>query len=95
MLLVSQPVSIKQGLRTADYRLGIKYGLGIKSGLENTDWVYIKHELPVGIMYRSNPSFNIPPPRPYPRHMTPLPSQGGGNLIIRVFQGVGILIPMH
>ena len=60
MLLVSQPVSIKDGLRTTDYRLGVKYGLGIKRGLENTDWVYIKHEQ--GIMYRSNPSFNIPPP---------------------------------
>jgi len=48
-------------------------------------------------MYRSNRRFNIPPPpsRAYPRHLTPLPSQGGGNLIIRVFQGVGNLIPMH
>ena len=37
----SWPVSIKQGLRTTDYGrgLGIKYGLGIKRGLENTDWV--------------------------------------------------------
>ena len=29
-----------------------------------------------------------------PGHLTPLPSRGGGNLIIRVFQGVGNLIPM-
>ena len=33
-------------------------------------------------------------PRAYPGHLTPLPSRGGGNLIIRVFQGVGNLIPM-
>ena len=40
------PVSMKHGLRTADCGLrtadcglGIKYGLGIKRGLENTDWV--------------------------------------------------------
>ena len=47
------------------------------------------------VMYRSNRSFNIPPPpRAYPGHLTPLPSRGGGNLIIRVFQGVGNLIPM-
>ena len=40
-------------------------------------------------MYRSNWSFNIPPPQAYPGHLKTLPSQGGGNLIIRVFQGVG------
>ena len=34
------------------------------------------------------------PPRAYPGHLTPLPSRGGGNLIIKVFQGVGNLIPM-
>ena len=34
-----------------------------------------------------------PPPQP-PGHLTPLPSPGGGNLIIRVFQGLGNLIPM-
>ena len=32
-------------------------------------------------MYRSNRSFNIPS-RAYPGHLTPLPSRGGGNLII-------------
>ena len=32
-------VSIKYGLGTTDCGLGIKYGLGIKRGLENTDWV--------------------------------------------------------
>ena len=32
-------ISIKHGLRTADCGLGIKYGLGIKRGLENMDWV--------------------------------------------------------
>ena len=42
-------------------------------------------------MYRSNQSFNMPP-RAYPGHLTPLPSRGGGNLIIKVFQGVGNLI---
>ena len=36
---VCKPVSIKHGLRTTDCRLGIKYGLVIKRGLENTDWV--------------------------------------------------------
>ena len=30
----------------------------------------------------------------YPRHLTPLPFRGGGNLIIRVFQGVRNLIPI-
>ena len=35
-----------------------------------------------------------PPPRAYPGHLTPLPSRGGGNLIIRVFRWVGNLIPM-
>ena len=35
-----------------------------------------------------------PPPPAYPGYLTPLPSRGGGNLIIRVFQGVGNLIPM-
>ena len=34
------------------------------------------------------------PPRAYPGHLTPLPSRGGGNLIIKVFPGVGNLIPM-
>ena len=41
-----KPVSIKYGLRTADHGLrttdcglGIKYGLGMKRGLENMDWV--------------------------------------------------------
>ena len=51
----------------------------------------------VKLMYRSNRNFNMPPPPPpraYPGHLTPLPSRGGGNLIIRVFQGVGNLIPM-
>ena len=36
-----------------------------------------------------------PPPLAYPGHLTTLPSRGGGNLIIRVFQGVGNLIPMR
>ena len=44
----------------------------------------------ISIMYRSNRSFNMPP-RAYPGYLTPLPSRGGGNLIIRVFQGVGNL----
>ena len=48
----------------------------------------------VEVMYWSNRSFNMPPPQAYPGHLTPLPSRGGGNLIIRVFQGVGNLIPM-
>ena len=34
-------------------------------------------------------------PRTYPGHLTPLPSRGGGNLVIRVFQRVGNLIPMR
>ena len=37
------------------------------------------------VMYRQHP-----PPRAFPKHLTPLPSGGGGNLIIRVFQGWGI-----
>ena len=35
------------------------------------------------------------PPRANPGHLTPLPSRGGGNLIIRVFQGVGNLISVR
>ena len=35
------------------------------------------------------------PPRANPGHLTSLPSRGEGNLIIRVFQGVGNLIPMR
>ena len=48
-------------------------------------------------MYWSNQSFNTPPPPPraYPEHLTPLLSWGGGNLIIRVFQGLGNFIPMQ
>ena len=48
-------------------------------------------------MYWSNQSFNIPPlpPQAYPGHLTPLLSWGGGNLIIRVFQGLGNFIPMQ
>ena len=43
------------------------------------------------VMYRSNRSFNIPPPPgAHPGHLTSLLSRGGGNLIIRVFQGWGI-----
>ena len=34
------------------------------------------------VMYRANRSFNIPPPRANAEHLTPLPSRGGGNLII-------------
>ena len=45
-------------------------------------------------MYRSNRSFNIPPPpRAYPENLTPLPFRGGGNLIIRVFHGGGEFDP--
>ena len=36
---VLKPVSIKQGLRTTDYGLVIKHGLGIKRGLSIMDWV--------------------------------------------------------
>ena len=36
-----------------------------------------------------------PPPRAYPGHLTPLLSWGGGNLIIRVFQGLGNFIPIQ
>ena len=39
-------------------------------------------QLHVCTLYQSNISFNLPPPRVYPRHLTPLPSRGGGNLII-------------
>ena len=49
------------------------------------------------IMYRPiEASTSLPSPRPraYPRHLAPLPSRGGGNLIIRIFKGVGNLIPV-
>lgn len=48
--------------------------------------VSLKHK--PRVMYRSIRSFNIPPPG-IPR------SRGRGNFIIRVFQRVGNLIPMH
>ena len=51
---------------------------------EKTVYVSVKSKLPHA----------PPPPRAYPGHLTPLPSRGGGNLIIRVFQGVGNLIPV-
>ena len=56
-------------------------------------WAYRKQ---IQVIYQSNRSFNIPPPPPqaYLGHLTPLPSRGGWNLIIRVFLGVGNLIPM-
>ena len=38
MLFIYESV-LKHGLRTTDCGLGIKYGLGIQRGLENTDWV--------------------------------------------------------
>ena len=45
------------------------------------------------VMYQSNRSFNPPKTslQAYPRHLTPLPSRGAGNLIITVFQGMGNL----
>ena len=49
---------------------------------------------PIGGHYVSVKSKLQHPPRAYPVHLTPLPSRGGGNLIIRVFQGVGNLISM-
>ena len=33
------------------------------------------------LTYQSNRSFNIPPPRAYPGHLTPFPAQEGGVLI--------------
>ena len=48
------------------------------------------------VSVKSNLQHAPPPPfRAYPGHLTPLPSRGGGNLIIKVFQGVGNLIPMR
>ena len=44
-------------------------------------------------MYRSNRSFSMPPPG-IPQAFDTFAVRGGGNLIIRVFQGVGNLIPM-
>ena len=42
-------------------------------------------------MYQSNRSFNIPPPRAYPGHLTPFPARQGGNLIT-THRGWGNLI---
>ena len=42
------------------------------------------------IMYQSNRSFNILPPRAYPGHLTSFPAREGGNLINLVFPGAGI-----
>ena len=58
-------------------------------------WAYRKQ---IQVMYRQIEASTSPPPPPPPwaylGHLTPLPSRGGRNLIIRVFQGVGNLIPM-
>ena len=42
------------------------------------------------VMYQSNRSFNIPPPRAYLGHLTYFPAREGGNLINLVFPGAGI-----
>ena len=60
-------------------------------------WCFLMIFLPFygDVMYQLNRSFNIifppPPPQAYSGHLTPLPSWGGRNLIIRVFQGLGNL----
>ena len=58
-------------------------GVEISRDLNRWNYVSVKSKLQ-----------HAPPPRAYPGHLTPLPSRGGGNLIIRVFPGVGNLIPM-
>ena len=54
-----------------------------------------KQKLPPQLYYVSVKSKLQHPPRAYPGYLTPLLSRGGGNLIIRAFQGVGNLIPMR
>ena len=42
------------------------------------------------LMYQSNRSFNTPPPRANPLHLTSFPAREGGNLINLVFPEAGI-----
>ena len=71
----------------------------IRSG-KDTKFQPIKRQFPLGMKLGTNVSVksklqHAPPPKANPGHLTPLPSRGGGNLIIRVFQGVGNLISMR
>ena len=56
-------------------------------------YIFLFHRFPNYVSVKSK--LQHAPPRAYPGHLTPLPSRGagGGNLIIRVFQGVGIWSP--
>ena len=47
------------------------------SGTHEGSWM-IQITLFLNTVFRSNRSFNIPIPRAYPRHLTPLPSRGWG-----------------
>ena len=47
------------------------------------------------VMYQSNRSFNILPPRAYPGHLTYFSAREGGNLMNLVFPGAGHLITTH
>ena len=72
----------------------------IRSG-KDTKFQPIKRQFPLGMKLGTNVSVKsklqhaAPPPKANPGHLTPLPSRGGGNLIIRVFQGVENLISMR
>ena len=59
-----------------------------------TSWITMLRVLPPTFELVKSKLQHAHSPRAYPGHLTLLPSREGGNLIIRVFQGVGNLIPM-
>ena len=62
--------------------------------LTSLDFFINRVQMATYVSVKSKLQHALPPPPAYPGHLTPLPSRGGGNLIIRVFHGVGNLIPM-
>ena len=66
----------------------------IKKPSQVAKYQHFSAKLCIGQIEASTCPTPPPPPWAYPGHLTPFPSRGGGNLMIRVFQGVGNLIPM-
>ena len=56
-----------------------------KNNFQKKYFLFLRH-----ITVQSNRSFNIPPPRAYPGHLTSFPAREGRNLINLVFPGAGI-----
>ena len=80
-------LSLSRAGKTRDYHDGIVFKLRLRDRLP---WHCKPH-----VMYQSNRSLNIPPPRAYPGHLTSFPAREGGNLMNLVFPGAGHLIATH